>query len=69
MTRCKIYIKYDDDDDDEADDSNNKDDEGKNNDKVQAGVNISIYPDTGVAELFFGSRAKIFILMFFAQKY
>ena len=39
------------------------------NDNDHTGVNISIYPVTRVTRLFFGSRAKIFILVFFVQKY
>ena len=37
--------------------------------KTGAGVNISTSPATRVAESFFESRAKIFILTFFVQKY
>ena len=36
---------------------------------LKTGVNISISSVTGVAEDFFGSHAKIFILVFFVQKY
>ena len=39
------------------------------NDNDHSGVNISIYLVTRVIRLFFGSRAKIFILVFFVQKY
>ena len=37
--------------------------------KFLAGVNISIYPVTGMTGLFLWSCAKIFILVFFVQKY